>query len=144
MLKINIKTIPHSEQRYPTVGDWVWTPVIVVDPAKNPTVIQCDVLDITVSDMNNWKYEFLVAFHELAEVMLCKEREISQESVDGFDIAFEKLRQLAPVIIGNQEPGNMVSAPYNKEHLSATSIEKYMAVELGVSWDDYEKVVDSL
>lgn len=129
-MEIKIKTIPHSKQRYDTVGDWEWD--------KNGN------LTVSVSDMDNWKYEFLVAFHELAEVMLCKDRGISQESVDEFDISFEKIRQQFPKTIGDQEPGNMSSAPYNKEHAVATQLEYILAQELGVNWNDYDESVNNL
>lgn len=74
-LDIVIKTIPHEGQRYATVGDWQWK--------------SDGRLVITVSDMKDWKKEFLVVFHELAEVMLCRARGITQEQVDRFDIDYE-------------------------------------------------------
>lgn len=125
-MEIKIKTIEHKDQVYPTVGDWRF------DEEGN--------LKIFISNMNNWKYEFLVAFHELAEVMLCKDRGISQESVDKFDIDFENNREERNV----DEPGDDPHAPYRKEHFFATSIERLMAAELGVDWGEYGKVVENL
>lgn len=128
-MNILIKTIPHEEQRYPTVGDWQWVG---------------DDLEITISSMKNWKYEFLVAFHELAEVMLCKDRNISQKEVDDFDVAFEDIRLTYPKVIGDQEPGNNENAPYYKEHQFATEVEVLMAEALGVNWKKYDKTVNNL
>lgn len=129
-MKITIKTISHVNQSYDTVGDWKFTE-------------QGD-LEIKVSDMGNWKYEVLVGIHEMVESLLCKDRNISEPSVSDFDIEFESIRKLYPDVIGDEEPGNMISAPYNKEHLIATHIEKIMASELSVDWNDYDKTVNEL
>jgi len=124
-MKIVIKTIAHSRQRYPTVGD-LYT--------------QKGVLYITVSKMTDWRYELLVAVHELVEVSLCKHRGIKQAEVDAFDIAFEKNR-----LPGNtDEPGSDPDAPYQREHWFATNLESLLAAELDVNWFKYEKAVNSL
>lgn len=128
-MNINIKTIPHSEQRYPTCGDW-W--------------FEGDNLEIRISDMKNWKYELLVAIHEIVEVSLCKNRGITTEQVDNFDKGFEKLRESNPELIGNTEPGAMPSAPYFKEHLFATYIEQLISPQLQIDFQQYEKTIDSL
>lgn len=128
-MNISIKTIPHIQQRYPTVGDWQW---------------KGDDLEITVSSMNNWKYESLVALHELIEALLCKDRNISQTSVDAFDKQFEDMRAHYPDIVKDEEPGYNKHAPYFKEHIYASDIESDIADELGVDWDEYTQVVDEL
>ena len=121
MRKIIIKTIPDTHQRYNTVGDYF------KDEAGNRV--------FTVSDMNNWKYEFLIALHELIESALCEARNINDEAIDAFDIAFETKRLSNPAI---GMPGDDQNAPYYKEHQFATKIEKMMAVELGVDWETYD------
>ena len=126
-MQITIRTIPHSEQRYPTCGDWQNLP-------------NGDLL-ITISEMNDWKKEFLVAFHELAEVMLCKDRGIEQELVDRFDMEYEAHRSDWD---RTSEPGDAAGAPYHREHFFATSVERLMAAELGVDWSEYEKVIMGL
>lgn len=124
-MKIIIETIPHKRQRYPTVGDWY---------TKKGT------LHIRVSKMSDWRYELLVALHELVEVQLCKNRGVTQKAVDAFDIAFEKRRKS-----GNEdEPGDDPKAPYRKEHFFATSVERLMAAELGVDWGKYDEEIISL
>lgn len=75
-MKITIETIPYDQQRYPTVGDWTF------DKEGN--------LLIRVSGMGDWRKEALVAVHELVEVLICKQRGITQEQVDKFDMDFEK------------------------------------------------------
>lgn len=125
-MKITIEVIPHDKQRYPTAGDWQW------DAYGN--------LKITVSNMNNWRYEFLVAFHELMEVMLCRSRGITQEQVDGFDIRYEQDREEGDT----SEPGDDPNAPYSKEHFFATSMEKLLADELRLDWEKYDETVANL
>jgi hypothetical protein len=127
MKKIIIKTIPDSHQRYNTVGDYY------TDEDGNRI--------FAVSDMNNWKYEFLVAVHELIEAALCQDRGITDDAIDAFDLAFEEKRLLDPNI---GEPGDREEAPYYKEHQFATKIEKMLAEELGVSWDTYTEICATL
>lgn len=129
-MKIIIETILHSAQRYETVGDY-WKDADGVDHIK-------------VSEMGNDKYEFLVALHELIEMYLCEKRGIKEEDISDFDKKFEALREQEPEIIGDQEPGHMISAPYHKEHVTAESIERRMAVELDVDWENYDKTVQDL
>lgn len=124
-MKVTIEVIPHTSQRYETVGDWQWNN---------------DELTITVSSMSNWRYEMLVAIHELVECLLCKERGIQQEDVDEFDRHFEDNRLLGDV----SEPGDKPYAPYYKEHQFATCLERFLAVELGVDWNTYSTVVENL
>lgn len=129
-MKIIIEVIPHDKQRYTTVGDWVWKD-------KNT-------LCIFVSSMKNWKYEMLIALHELVEVLLCKDRKIPQKKVDTFDINFEIARNHFPKALGNQEPGDMTNAPYYNEHQFATRLEKLFAEELGVDFKKYNSTVENL
>jgi len=124
-MQVTIKVIPNHQQRYPTVGDWVW---------------EGDNLTIFISDMRNWRYEMLVAFHELAECLLCKQRNISQSEVDLFDIAYEAKRKGGD----ESEPGDDPNAPYYREHQFATKVEKMLAKELGVKWSTYNRAVESL
>lgn len=131
MLHIYIDTIPHSEQRYPTVGDY-WE---VREHGIYPTRTE-----IKVSSMDDCRYEFLVAIHEMIECFLCAERGISEESITEFDMAFEEARQAG----NTDEPGNSPNAPYYEEHKFATIVEKALAAELKVDWDTYDKTVNEL
>jgi hypothetical protein len=126
-LNIKIVTVDHDKQRYPTVGDWEWS--------------SSDELTITVSNMGDWRKEILVAVHELVEVMLCRERGISQKEVDDFDIAYEANRLPNDT---TSEPGDHPLAPYSNEHFFATNIERLFCQELGINWSEYEKIIYSL
>lgn len=125
-MDIKISLINHEQQKYPTVGDWRFR--------VNET------LEIKVSKMANWKFELLVAIHELIEAALCKHSGIDVKVVEDFDEVHELLR----VTGDDSEPGDNPSAPYHKEHVFATEIEKQCAQELGVNWEEYSEKVSSL
>ena len=127
-MNINIQTINHSNQRYETVGDY-W-----IDEKHN--------WQIRISNMNNWKYELLVAIHELIEFSLCTDREIKEEDISAFDVMFEGEGKKG--LWKDEEPGFDYRSPYREEHIFATRIEKMIAEELNIHWDEYEKVVNEL
>jgi hypothetical protein len=125
-LKIVIQTVPHAQQRYDTAGDWYYKP----DGSWH----------INVSDMDNWRYEVLLAIHELCEMAQCVDKGISQVVVDKFDQEYESRRHEGDVT----EPGDDINAPYAVQHCISTGIERLMAAQLGVSWSEYEKEIDAL
>lgn len=122
-MHIVIRTLPHAEQRYDTVGDWRVT--------ANGT------WDIRVSDLGSWKFNLLVALHELVELALCHDHEVTTAQVDEFDLAWQPHN-------GIDEPGDDLMAPYYLEHQVASGFERLMAAELGVVWSEYERVIESL
>lgn len=128
-MKIVIETIPHDQHRYPTIGDW-WR-----DPDGT--------LQIRVSEFpKHWsrgaviaaKHEFLIALHELIEVTLCEDRGITEARVTTFD-----LQHTAPDDPWVDDPGLCPDAPYHQEHVFAECIERLVAQQLGVNWQDYER-----
>jgi len=123
---INIQVIPHSQQRYETVGDW-WKD-------------EQGILQIRVSEFDDWKMESAVAVHELIEIILCHARGIKQDIVDDFDKNFEANRQEG----NTDEPGDDPKAPYRKEHFFATSIERLLCAELDINWKEYEEKINNL
>jgi hypothetical protein len=125
-VRIEIRSIPHSQQRYETVGDWL------VDEKTGD-------ITIFVSDTGNDDYNTLVALHELIEVKLCLKRGITQKVVDDFDMDFEKNRPEGD----ESEPGDSPDAPYKREHFVAENIERQLAAELDVDWALYEKCIQS-
>lgn len=128
-MNVNFRIIPHAEQRYPTVGDWFFN--------DSGTV-----LNINVSRMSTWKYEFLVFQHEYTEAMLCYNRGIKEEDVTKFDKKFERERERKKWT--NEEPGDDPRAPYRKEHFFATNLERQIALELGINWKEYDEEICSL
>lgn len=130
LIKIDVRVIPHGTQRYVTVGDWFFNSI-------NNT------LWIRVSELGDWRYNYLVAQHEQIEAMLCIHRGIDEKAITMFDMAYEKER--AKGNPDNQaEPGDHFLAPYRKEHFFATSIERLIAAELEVDWEEYDKAVMAL
>ena len=125
MLDITIITLPHAHQRYDTVGDY--TSRIVHDFCITDEGVAVD--EIMVSEQKDWRYEALIAVHEMVEMFLCRHRNISFDAIDAFDMNFND---------PGKEPGDAPEAPYFNEHQFATRLEKEMAKELGVNWDDYE------
>lgn len=126
MPRIDIDVIPHSQQRYPTCGDWYY--------GEDKTLF------IRVSKLPDSRYEFLVALHELVEVKLCEWSGISQEDVDKFDMDFEAHRHPD----NDSEPGDSPDAPYRFQHCLASGVERIVAAVLGVDWKDYEKAINAL
>jgi hypothetical protein len=121
-LRINIQTIPHDKQRYPTCGDWFYD--------------RDGVLQIRVSEMRNNRHEMAVALHELIEAALCMVAHVEAWHVDDFDKNWEG----AP----KDEPGNDPKAPYHHQHVTASICERAIAQCLEISWNDYEKTIAAL
>ncbi len=125
-MKIVIESLPHELQRYPTVGDY-WE--------------EAGADQIRVSELPDWRFEALVAVHELIEMILTRHRGIAEQAISDFDIGFEKAREEGKVF---GEPGDDPRAPYQREHFFATNVERLLAAELGVDWFGYERLVDEL
>jgi hypothetical protein len=117
-MDITIRTIPHKQQRYDTCGDYL------NDDKGN--------LSVTISDLGDWKREFLVAEHELIEYVLCKIAGISVESIDAFDMAWNEHD-------GIEEPGDDPEAPYYEQHQIALAYEHSLAVDLGINFKQHDR-----
>ncbi len=113
-MKIIIETIPHEQHRYTTVGDWFYD--------------SDGTLHIKVSALSDKRREWLIALHELVEVLTCEHDGITQKQVDDFDMAYK----------GDDEPGDDSDAPYREQHCLATGIERILAARWGVDWKKYE------
>jgi len=125
-VRINIEVIPHEQQRYPTVGDY-W--------------LEDGVQQVRVSSLVDWRYEILVAVHEIVELAVTRHRGISEQRISEFDVEFERLRECGQ---RSGEPGDHADSPYQREHFFATNVERLLAAELDVDWFEYEHYVDSL
>ena len=120
-MNITIKSIPTKDQRYPTCGDWWY------DPDGN--------LQIRVSEELTQESQALVVLHEMAELVMCRANGVTQESVDKFDMEFEKTRHPDD----ESEPGDHPDAPYRVQHGLATAIERIVATQMGVDWLAHEQ-----
>lgn len=122
--RIDISVVPHRKQRYDTAGDYF---------KKGGE------LHIRVSKMNA-EHEFYVALHELIEWYGIEQAGVSIDSIDQFDIEFEKKRKAGDL----SEPGDDLNAPYYKEHQFATLIERMVVEHFGGDWKKYSEHVNKL
>ena len=118
--------IPHSDQRYSTVGDYL------TDKDGKLTIL--------VSDFDDVRESFLIGLHEFVESFLCRIRGISDEEIDKFDFNFNN----HPDSELYSEPGDSKEAPYHMEHQFASAIERLMAGELGVSFPEYDLKIEKM
>ena len=123
--KIHMKVIPGKDQRYETCGDYF----------ESKGAIQ-----FRISRMFDWRFHMLVFVHELIEWCLVRHRGIKIATIDAFDIQFEERRKLG-LEKGDAEPGDDRKAPYYNEHQFATKVERMLAKQLGVNWQQYDKAV---
>lgn len=126
MTGINLKIISHEDQDYNTPGNW-W-------------VDENDCWQIRVSKLGDWRYEFLVFFHEILEMAWCQFKGIREEDVTAFDERYEDNRRVGDL----SEPGNDPKAPYWFGHQVATLCERSAAQILFVDWSDYDRAVNAL
>lgn len=119
-MNTHIISIPHGEQRYPTLGDY-WT-------AKDGATY------IAVSEMPDWRYAFLIALHEFIEEAMTRHRGIPEPEIMAFDRSED----------WETEPGMVGAAPYHREHVIATGVEMLVASALDVKWADYEQTCASV
>jgi hypothetical protein len=128
-MKIIIEFIPHSLQRYETVGDYFYD--------ENGD------LNIKVSDLGDEYMNRLVVLHELIEEAITKKRGITETEIMKFDLLFEEEAKYGkhPEI---EEPGRDKRAPYRNEHIFAEIMERLFAQEMEIDWTDYDKEVMSL
>lgn len=117
-MKIEINIIPHSAQRYDTVGDWQF---------------KGDELQINVSDLGDEKFNVLVAIHELIEAFECKFNGVSTEQVDEYDFSHPD--------VGSADLDANSDSPYFKYHNDSTAIEWILSRLFGVDWKEYSKKI---
>ena len=140
-MKVIIEPIKHEDQPYCTTGDWRFEdskgrPISQLQAMEWVEGEEC-VLRIRVSKMGDWRYEMLVAVHELCETLMCMKDGVLVEDVDAFDKAFEAAREEDNV----DEPGDDPKAPYNRQHCIATAVERLMCAQLGCDWKTYDAMV---
>ena len=112
-MRIEIKSIDPVAIRYETCGDWI--------PLTDGS------LQVLVPEYGNENSAFLVALHELVEAWLCRVAHIDEEAVSKFDIEHPEL----------EEPGDSMHAPYHKQHMIATQVERDVCNAMGLDWHDH-------
>lgn len=130
-MNIDWQVIPHSEQRYPTAGDYWW---------------DGQTLHIRVSKLDNSLHEYLIFIHELIEATLVREDGAPDQSTE-FDVPYELARKAgiaAPcgcVPTEDSEPGDDIDCPYYREHWMATMVEQMLCWYWQLNWNEYGKAV---
>ena len=119
-----MEVIPHSEQRYDTLGDY-WE-------GKDGT------WNFRVSDMGDWRFNFSVLLHEFVEYGLLKHKGVTEEEVLAFDLKVPDNSLYA------EDPGFDPLAPYHKEHVYADCMERLIAPHLGMAHTDVWNAADKL
>lgn len=127
-MRIDIRTIPESTMRYPSLGDWFYEGAADGEEADGEKADREEVLCIRAVDTLSDNEAFLVALHELVEAWLCRDKGVSQEAVDAFDLAF-----IPPRNDPDAEPGDHPDAPYRIQHRQAMMVEHLMALFMGVT-----------
>lgn len=124
MKKIVIEFIPHDQQRYPTLGDY-W-----IDKDGN--------WQLRISEIPDLRSKIAVALHELFEMGSVVHNEIPIESIDAFDMMFEKEREEGrhPECA---EPGYDSRSPYWSHHFNAEMIERHFCMHNGLIWNQHEE-----
>lgn len=131
-MRIEFRVVPHSKQRYDTVGDWFG---------------QRGALWIKVSDLKDKRYSNLVFLHELIEYIISRMHGIKAKDVDLFDEAYEAAREDGKAPCGcpiGPEPGDDEHAPYHRAHRCASDCEAIIASALDVDWAEYEKAIEAV
>ena len=123
--KITIETKPHKEILNNQVGDY--------QENENEIII-------TVADIGNKKLSFLIAIHELVELFMINDSDITIKQVEDWDAMYEYQRKDGDF----SEAGDHPKCPYRRFHFAATNVERIVADLLNVSWSDYENKINSL
>lgn len=126
---IVVESLPFDQMRYPSAGDYLTD--------------ETGCLEVWVASLPDHRYEFLVAIHEIIEATLCRDAGVTDAEIDAFDMQYEADRALghhSP----DSEPGDDPGAPYRRQHLMATAIEKMLAAAMGVDWRAYEEAIGAL
>jgi hypothetical protein len=124
-MQIVIKTIPQSEHRYDTVGDY-WED-------------ENGVIQVRVSRLPDKRYEQAIILHELFEFFMMMHTGVKEPDVMAFDVEFEKNRTN-----DHDEPGDDLRAPYRREHCFATAVERMFIAAVEVDWATYDKACSDL
>ena len=117
---IQVKVVPHAEQRYDTIGDWQ------IDPHTQNITFKVSRLGHPIS-------ELAVIVHELVEAFLCRLHGISDIDVDRFDFAWGD---------AEGEPGAHPDAPYHLQHMLAEQVEHALVEACGMDWQEHEAMCD--
>ena len=122
-MKITLEVIPHEQQRLHAIGDWYFE-------------LNGDLV-VRVSDLGDWRYNFLVARHEMDEAILCMKDGITTQMVD------DDQKKALPT----DDPDSFSGYPgacLQNQHNDALSAEWVMSRLLNVDWIEYGKASEKV
>ena len=117
MLHISIDTIPQKQHEYATYGNY-----------KGHIRRRF----IEVSELNDWRWEFLIALHELIEQNIALALGLSEAEILAWDLAH----------LESDDPGSLDGCPYKFMHLYAERAEKDMCRMCNWDYEEYCKALD--
>ena len=122
-LNFVVKTVPHKDQRYNTVGDYYHK----------------DGVDhLIVTEDQDPVYEMAVALHELAEWSWARDHSVTDADIDAFDTMFEEEIK-AGKHPEDAEPGDDPRCPVYAGHQMASALERTFIAAMGRDWQTYNK-----
>lgn len=128
MIPTVIKSVDIENARYPTLGDYFFENSIRYFQITNTGE---DLLDD------------LIFLHEFIEEIITRHRGIKEEDILKHDLWVEE-EVKAGRYPDDAEPGEHEKSPYRREHLFAEKIEKMVAKELKINWDEYSEHINKL
>jgi len=126
---ISVDVVPHAEQDYDTPA--VWEEVV---PAE---------WMVEVSDLGDFRYNFLTALGQQIELALCKQVGVTSQQIQAFAVAHGKRRRAGDSDYQGA-PGDHPDAPHKKPYRFAQQMLKQIAPELGVVWSRYQRALEAL
>ena len=128
MIPTVVESVELEAQRYFTLGDYF---------------IKDGVRYFRITKIGDDLMDDLVFLHEFVEELLTRHRNIPEEEIFKFDLWVEN-----EIEKGNYpddaEPGAHKLSPYKKEHLFAEKIERMVAKELKINWENYNKELNEI
>ena len=128
-MRIVIETIPISDMRYATCGDYWYDDL--------------GTLQVRVAETGVEVYNKMIMVHELLEEALTKHRGLLEPQITEFDLYYEERKRLK-LVSEESEPGFDNNCPYRNEHALATATEMSMCALAGISWSDYDNTINNL
>ena len=126
MIKTKIESVPLKSQRYRTLGDYF---------------IKKGIRYFKITKTKNNLFDDLIFVHEFCEEILTRNKGIKEKEITKHDLWIED--EIAEGRYPDDaEPGEHPKSPYRREHLLAMRIEKMLAKELGINWEEYNNYLN--
>lgn len=88
-------------------------------------------------------YQFLDLTRREIEEYLCARDGVDEEAIRVFTERFNKMKEEFPDLVGHMESGDHADAPHNKQHKIAVMMEKWLADNMQIDYEQYQKTIYS-